>query len=51
MNCLAEGVEIEEQKQCLEELGCNRFQGYYFSKPLGEKDLLIYLKNDLLTKS
>ncbi|AAZ24828.1 GGDEF/GAF/EAL domain protein [Colwellia psychrerythraea 34H] len=51
MNCLAEGVEIEAQKQCLEELGCNRFQGYYFSKPLREKDFLLYLKSDLLQKS
>jgi diguanylate cyclase (GGDEF)-like protein len=43
MNCLAEGIETEEQKECLEKLGCTKFQGYYFSKPLLESDLLLFL--------
>jgi diguanylate cyclase (GGDEF)-like protein len=46
MNCLAEGIETEAQKECLENLGCTRFQGYYFSKPLTETDLLLFLKNN-----
>ena len=31
---LAEGVETVEQFDRLNELGCNLFQGYYFSKPV-----------------
>lgn len=45
MNCLAKGVEFEEQIYCLKKLGYDHFQGDYFSKPLIEKDLIIYLKD------
>lgn len=31
---LAEGVEREEQRNCLHSLGCNWHQGYLYSKPL-----------------
>ena len=31
---LVEGIETNEQKQLLEELSCDYFQGYYFSKPI-----------------
>lgn len=31
---IAEGVETKEQYQMLLELGCSRFQGYFFSKPI-----------------
>ena len=34
MAILAEGVETEEELQCLKELGCNQYQGYYFAHPL-----------------
>lgn len=34
MNILAEGVETLEELQCLKELGCNQYQGFYFSRPL-----------------
>ncbi len=34
MNVIAEGVETEEQIEFLTQKGCNRFQGYYFSKPV-----------------
>lgn len=44
MDCIAEGVEVEAQKNCLEQLGCHHFQGYYFSKPLLEKEVTRYLK-------
>ena len=30
---IAEGVETQEQVDYLTSKGCNRFQGYYFSKP------------------
>ena len=34
MDVIAEGVETEEQLRILSEMGCNHFQGYYFSKPI-----------------
>ena len=42
---VAECVENEQQFEYLLEIGCNYFQGYYFSKPLSSKDL-----EKLLTK-
>ena len=41
---LVEGVETLEQKLFLEELECDYFQGYYFSKPVQEEVFLDYLK-------
>jgi EAL domain-containing protein (putative c-di-GMP-specific phosphodiesterase class I) len=34
MEVVAEGVEIEEQKTLLEEMGCDFAQGFFFSEPL-----------------
>ena len=34
MEVLAEGVETEEQKALLLELGCERMQGYLFGRPV-----------------
>lgn len=36
---IAEGVETKEQVDILTDLGCNIIQGYYFSKPLSEKEI------------
>ena len=44
MYVLAEGVETEEQKEALISFGCDRFQGYYFSKPLMTEDLIAFIK-------
>ena len=35
----AEGIEQREEALALKELGCNTAQGYYFAKPLPEKDV------------
>ncbi len=35
MYILAEGVEKKEQEEVLKRLGCDRFQGYFYAKPLG----------------
>tara|TARA_R110001583_G_scaffold3967_7_gene23911 strand:- start:2213 stop:4552 length:2340 start_codon:yes stop_codon:yes gene_type:complete len=39
LSCIAEGIETEAQKNCLQKLGCERFQGYLFSRPLPESEL------------
>lgn len=41
---LSEGVETEEQRQRLLNMGCDYVQGYYYSKPLAEKDFIEYLR-------
>ena len=34
LSVIAEGVELEAQKQFLAHIGCNAYQGYLFSRPL-----------------
>lgn len=43
MKTVAEGVETEEQKEILKKLGCDYIQGYFYSKPLPQKDFEAYL--------
>ncbi|MDD2463926.1 MAG: EAL domain-containing protein [Desulfobulbus sp.] len=43
LNVVAEGVETEEQLLQLGSMGCNEAQGYYFSRPVSEKETLRYL--------
>ncbi len=40
MESLAEGVETEEQYNLLKKLGCDKFQGYFYSPPLKEEELI-----------
>ncbi|NQZ52604.1 MAG: EAL domain-containing protein [Moritella sp.] len=42
---VAEGIETEEVKNALKNLGCDIYQGYYFSKPLNKEGLKKYLQN------
>jgi EAL domain-containing protein (putative c-di-GMP-specific phosphodiesterase class I) len=35
---VAEGVEKREQVECLKDLDCDIFQGYYFGKPMKDED-------------
>ena len=39
LEIIAEGVETIEEMKFLEVRGCNKFQGYYFSKPLAEQQM------------
>ena len=42
IECIAEGVETEEQKQLLKSLNCVKAQGYYYSKPISVKEFEEY---------
>lgn len=44
LKSVCEGVETEEQLELLRGCGVSMLQGYYFSKPLSESDLLSYIK-------
>lgn len=39
---IAEGVEEKEQFEILKDIGCDKIQGYYFSKPLETDNFLEY---------
>ena len=39
MGTLAEGVETKEQMEFLKKIGCQRLQGYLFSKPISYEEL------------
>lgn len=45
MNIIAEGVEDVEEARLLQAMGCDAAQGYYFAKPLPEKDVIEKLKS------
>ena len=40
MEVVAEGVEDKDQVDFLRSVGCDVIQGYYFSKPLAEKEFV-----------
>lgn len=44
MKVVAEGIEYEETRAALQELGCDLGQGYLFSRPLPEDELLAWLR-------
>ncbi len=44
LKVVAEGVETMEQLNWLQTLGCHEAQGYYFSRPLPEKEIIRFLR-------
>lgn len=38
MKVVAEGIELDEQRIMLEEMGCDMIQGYLYSRPVNEND-------------
>lgn len=47
MSVLAEGVETEAQIKYLTGMGCEFFQGYFYSTPVSETEILSILKNNI----
>ena len=43
LEIVSEGIETKEQYQVMKELGISYIQGYYFSKPLSEKQFLEFI--------
>ena len=50
LTIVAEGVETLEQVEYLHFSGCDKIQGYYYSKPLPTDDLEIWIENSLRQK-
>jgi len=49
LELIAEGVETDEERQVLFELGCKNYQGYYFSRPVKAAALMpLILSNVVL---
>ena len=44
ISVIAEGVETAEQLEILKDLGCEYYQGYYFSKPISKEDFQVMLE-------
>lgn len=44
LGVVAEGVETEEQKQVLLDLGCNQMQGYHFGRPMAPEHFEDWLR-------
>ena len=43
LEIVSEGIETKEQYETMEELGISYIQGYYFSKPLSERQFLEFM--------
>ena len=46
MDVVIEGVETKPQIDFLAKIGCDNIQGYYFSKPVPEKDFGLLLEKE-----
>ncbi|MBT3068934.1 EAL domain-containing protein [Rhodoferax sp. U11-2br] len=45
LKLVAEGVETEVQQRYLEQAGCQTFQGYYYHRPMSQRDMMSLLDN------
>lgn len=46
MTVVAEGIETDEQRHCLLDMGCTQGQGYWYAKPMSGGDLLRWLEGE-----
>jgi diguanylate cyclase len=46
LKVIAEGVETAEQLQLLSELGCDQYQGYYFSRAVPSAQFVTLIRQD-----
>lgn len=46
LEVVVEGIETKEQYTILESIGCNFYQGYYFSKPLDFEAFINYIESN-----
>jgi EAL domain-containing protein (putative c-di-GMP-specific phosphodiesterase class I) len=44
LEIVAEGIETEEQFECLKEYGCHYFQGYLFAKPMPQQEFEDFIR-------
>lgn len=44
LEIMAEGIETPEQWQMMQDLGCDAFQGFYFSRPITARDFEQFVK-------
>ena len=44
MSVIAEGIETDEQRECMQLLGCDNYQGFLFSKPVPVDAFVALLK-------
>ncbi len=47
LESVAEGVETDEQRERIKELGCDYIQGYFYSKPLPISQFEVYLSQHI----
>jgi len=45
LEVITEGIETAEQLSFLENIGCKKMQGYYFSRPIGSRQASLLLSN------
>ncbi len=46
---IAEGVETENQRDILQQIGCHWLQGYYFAKPMSVSEFEQFIRQNTLT--
>ncbi len=46
LTVVAEGVETQEEVQSLAQIGIDRIQGYVFARPMAERDVLRFYRDD-----
>ena len=43
MSIIAEGIEEQTQSDLLKDMGCDKIQGYFYSRPVPENDIIKYM--------